>query len=85
MAFLGTAWAADPFTFTKVDLQLLDECNAADKQLDSRGLIYHDPALEKHPALPQVERQLHVRVNRIIRFTHAPHTDVEEHPPLEVH
>ena len=27
--------------------------------------------------LPQVERQLLIRVNRILEFTHRPHTDVE--------
>lgn len=37
----------------------------------------YDPELEKHP-MPQVERQLHVRVEKVLRFTHAPHTDVEE-------
>jgi hypothetical protein len=29
-------------------------------------------------ALPQVERKIHVRVEKIIDFSHAPHSDTEE-------
>jgi predicted Zn-dependent protease len=39
-----------PFRFTKVDLKLLEECAALDRQLESRALVYHDVALEKHLA-----------------------------------
>jgi hypothetical protein len=28
--------------------------------------------------LPQVERKIHVRIEKIIDFSHAPHSDVEE-------
>jgi len=33
---------------------------------------------EKASSLPQVERKLFVRVNKVIHFSHAPHSDVEE-------
>ncbi len=33
---------------------------------------------EEELLMPQVERQLIVRVNKIIDFSHAPHSDVEE-------
>lgn len=39
-----------PFTFTKADLTLLDECSALDQQFEKRALIYHDAALEEHLA-----------------------------------
>ncbi len=35
------------------------------------------PGRETSP-LPQVERQLTVRVDRILEFKHAPHSDIEE-------
>jgi uncharacterized protein len=34
--------------------------------------------LEKGPPLPQVERKIHVHVDRVIHFSHAPHSDMEE-------
>jgi len=34
--------------------------------------------IEKGPPLPQVERKIHVRVDRVIHFSHAPHSDMEE-------
>ena len=39
-----------PFTFNKVDLKLLEECDALDQQFEKRALVYHDPALEKYLA-----------------------------------
>ena len=36
------------------------------------------PGVESRHPLPQVERQLWVRVDKIIDFKHAPHSDVEE-------
>lgn len=39
-----------PFTFNKVDLKLLEECNALDRQFEKRALVHHDPALEKYLA-----------------------------------
>jgi hypothetical protein len=33
---------------------------------------------EKEPSLPQVQRKILVRVDHIVRFCHAPHSDVEE-------
>jgi len=38
----------------------------------------HAPGAEPQHALPQVERRLRVRVDKIIDFQHAPHSDVEE-------
>jgi predicted pyridoxine 5'-phosphate oxidase superfamily flavin-nucleotide-binding protein len=38
----------------------------------------HAPGVESQHPLPQVERQLLVRVDKIIDFKHAPHSDVEE-------
>jgi len=40
--------AAPPFTFTKVDLKLLDESKAIDRELESRGLVFHDAAVDAH-------------------------------------
>lgn len=33
---------------------------------------------ESAPSIPQVERQLVVRVREVLRFSHAPHTDTVE-------
>jgi len=36
------------------------------------------PDLEKGAPLPQVERKIYVHVDKVIHFSHAPHTDMEE-------
>ena len=36
------------------------------------------PGEDDKPPLPQVERELFLRVDRILAFTAAPHSDVEE-------
>jgi hypothetical protein len=36
------------------------------------------PEEEKGPPLPQIKRQLTVRVEKIIDFRHAPHSDKED-------
>jgi predicted Zn-dependent protease len=36
-----------PFQFTDVDRKLLAECEALDRQFEKRGLVFHDPAIEK--------------------------------------
>ncbi len=36
------------------------------------------PDAETEKPLPQVERNILVRVDRVIRFSHAPHSDLEE-------
>jgi uncharacterized protein len=36
------------------------------------------PGLEKGAPVPQVERKIHVRVKKIIHFSQAPHSDMEE-------
>jgi uncharacterized protein len=35
------------------------------------------PELEKGEPLPQVERKIYVHVDRVIHFSHAPHSDME--------
>jgi len=39
-----------PFTFSKVDLKLLEESEALDRQIEKRALVYHDAALEQNLA-----------------------------------
>ena len=36
------------------------------------------PKIESKQTLPQVERQLLIRVNKVIDFKRAPHSDIEE-------
>jgi len=36
------------------------------------------PGFEKFPPLPQVERQLLVKIEKILEFKLAPHSDIEE-------
>jgi hypothetical protein len=36
------------------------------------------PELEAEPPLPQVERKILVQVDKVIHFSHAPHSDMEE-------
>lgn len=36
------------------------------------------PEVEAKSVLPQVQRQLLVRVDKVIEFKHAPHSDIEE-------
>lgn len=36
------------------------------------------PEIESSAPVPQAERKLRVRVNQVIRFSHAPHSDVED-------
>ena len=61
----------------KVDTgyQLLGETEKVEEIAMMNG--YAPGAESRHP-LPQVERQLLVRVDKIIDFKHAPHSDVEE-------
>lgn len=61
----------------KVDngYQLLGE---TEKVEDIAMMNGYAPGVDSQPPLPQVERQLLVRVDRIIDFKHAPHSDVEE-------
>jgi predicted Zn-dependent protease len=36
------------FTFTKVDLSLLEQADAMDKKLEREGMVYHDEAMETY-------------------------------------
>ena len=38
----------------------------------------YTPGVEDSTPSPQVERQLIIRVDRVLAFSHAPHSDVEE-------
>lgn len=55
--------------------QLLGE---TEKIKDTAIMNGYAPALEDKSALPQVERRLLIRVDRMIGFRHSPHTDEEE-------
>jgi hypothetical protein len=61
----------------KVDIgyQLLGETEKVQEIAMMNG---YAPGLESKSPLPQVERQLLVRVDKIIDFKHAPHSDIEE-------
>jgi uncharacterized protein len=36
------------------------------------------PELEKSAPIPQVERKIHVQADKVIHFSHSPHSDMEE-------
>ncbi len=55
--------------------QLLGEVEEVEELAFLDGYV---PEIEGSPPSPQVERDLHVRVNRVIVFSHAPHSDLEE-------
>jgi len=38
----------------------------------------YSPEIDETAAMPQVENRLLVRVNKVIAFSHAPHSDLEE-------
>jgi len=61
----------------KVDTghQLLGETEKVEEIAMMNGYV---PGAESRHPLPQVERQLLVRVDKIIDFKHAPHSNVEE-------
>lgn len=54
--------------------QLLGEVEKVEEQAIMNGFL---PGSESGPPMPQVERSLMVRVDRIIGFSHAPHSDME--------
>jgi predicted pyridoxine 5'-phosphate oxidase superfamily flavin-nucleotide-binding protein len=55
--------------------QLLGE---TEKIEDTAIMNGYAPGLEDKPTLPQVERRLLIRVDKIIGFSRSPHTDEEE-------
>lgn len=55
--------------------QLLGESEGIQETAVMNGLL--SGPQEKHP-IPQVQRKILVRVERIVRFCHAPHNDLEE-------
>jgi hypothetical protein len=55
--------------------QLLGE---TEKVEDTAIMNGYAPGLEDKSTLPQVERRLLIRVDKIIGFKHSPHTDQEE-------
>ncbi len=38
----------------------------------------YSPEVDKYPPMPQVENKLYVCVDKVIAFSHAPHSDLEE-------
>lgn len=44
----GQSKDSDAFVFTEADLKLLQESDAVERQLDRRGLVYHDAEIEEH-------------------------------------
>ncbi len=54
--------------------QLLGEAEQVSDIAMMNGLAPDEGA----PPLPQVEREILVRVDRMLEFTHAPHSDLEE-------
>lgn len=55
--------------------QLLGEVEKIEEEAMMNG---YAPELESKGTMPQVERKLIVRVDKIIDFSHAPHSDIEE-------
>jgi hypothetical protein len=55
--------------------QLLGEVEDVNEASDMDG---YDPALERSSSPPQVEWKITVRVRKILAFSKAPHSDLEE-------
>ena len=55
--------------------QVLGEVEKIEEEAMMNG---YAPELESKGTMPQVERKLIVRVEKIIDFSHAPHSDIEE-------
>jgi hypothetical protein len=58
-----------------VGYQLL---GVSEKMEDLAMMNGYSSGLEDQAPLPQVERKLVVRVDKIVDFSHAPHSDIEE-------
>lgn len=63
----------DPATDT--GYQLLGQ---VEQILDLAVLDGYAPEQSPAPPIPQVERELQIRVDKILHFSHGPHRDVEE-------
>ncbi len=59
---------------TDTGYQLLGECEKVEELCMMDG---YSPGLEDQKPLPQVERKLIVRINKITDFKHGPHSDLE--------
>jgi predicted Zn-dependent protease len=69
----GQPAPAEPYTLSKEDQKLLDQSDEIDRQLEQRGMVYHDAALEEYlaqlaaPMLPKSSpAYVHWRI-RILR------------------
>ena len=60
---------------TDTGYQLLGNC---EKVQELHMLNGYAPEIESKTPVPQVERKLTVKVDRIVDFRHAPHTDTEK-------
>jgi uncharacterized protein len=58
-----------------IGFQLTGESEGIQETAVMNGLL---KGHEKEPPLPQVQRKILVRVESIVRFCHAPHSDLEE-------
>jgi hypothetical protein len=59
---------------TDMGYQLLGEC----EKVEELGIMNgYSPGLEDQKPLPQVERKIIVRINKITDFKLAPHSDLE--------
>jgi hypothetical protein len=58
-----------------IGFQILGACERVD-EISTMGGFSTDVVNDK--VLPQVERKILLRVDKIIRFSHAPHSDLEE-------
>ncbi|HYA15199.1 MAG TPA: pyridoxamine 5'-phosphate oxidase family protein [Syntrophales bacterium] len=59
---------------TDIGYQLIGE---AEKEEDTAYLDGYSPDLKKQNTVPQIQRKVTVRINRIIDFKLSPHTDIE--------
>jgi hypothetical protein len=64
-------WDAD----TDTGYQMLGQVENIGEQAVMNGYM---PESEEAAPLPQIERVLRVKVKKVIAFSHAPHSDVEE-------
>jgi len=65
------AW--DPFS--DEGFQLQGELKTIE---DLEMLNGYSPELERKPSIPQVDRQLQIRVEKVVEFKLRPHSDLEE-------
>ncbi len=58
-----------------IGFQLMGESEGIQETAVMNGLV---SGAQREPPLPQVQRKILVRIQRIVNFCHAPHSDLEE-------